>query len=247
MGRLSAEWILRAHAGRPLGVIHRNSESWEPGHASFLQTLSRAGVQPVIDVPTYQDQGSYTQQILALQESGAQVVFLWDDPTLAAVEIIKQAKAQGYSPVWVIGPPNINVIVNTLGEDALHPPVEALTYVLPYSPGVSGGPYARYGAEIRRFERIYQQYRPGRTPNDFAWAFWIGWQAVARGFLLCGSDCSRNRLLSLRGWSIDPYCPVDFSGGDHFGAHTLTVARAYRLHGHAAWRAVPGTFCRDHF
>jgi ABC-type branched-subunit amino acid transport system substrate-binding protein len=247
IGALAAQWILRAHAGQSLGVVHRESESWEPGYEAFLRVLRDAGVRPVIDVPTYANQGTYAQQVLALQSSGARVVFVWDDTSLPAIEMIEQAKAQAYHPVWILGPPNFNFTAQQLGDDALHPPIEALTYVLPYTPGSSRGAYAPYGAEIRRFERIYRHYRGHAPTSDFPWAFWVGWQALARGLVRCGAGCTRDELIGLRGWPIDPFCPVRFAGDDHFGGHDLTVARAFRTHGQAAWRPVAGTLCRDRF
>ena len=246
LGERAAEWILSAHGGKRIGLVYRQSASFEPGAEAFVATLIARGSRTTVQVGTVKDQTNYRDQVGALK-GRAEVVFVLDDP-IASTQLIKQARAQGYAPQWLLMTA-FNLTTDTLGSDAVSPhAVEALTALPPYKPRAYGGPYARYGREVRDFEEAFRRYRGRPASSDIAWLFWSFWRVMAEQFERCGRDCTRNRFLAVREWNPQPFCPIRFTPGGNFGGTTLSIARAYAAGpGLAAWAEVPGMVCRTRF
>ncbi len=194
-GTLAARMILKKHRSQDIGAIWRQSDSWQPGHKTFLSTMERGGVELVADLPVQKDQAVYSQQINALSTSGAEVVFVWEN-ALAATEIIKQAKAQNYSPIWVVFP--FNLTADTLGDDSLNPKLEGIAVGWrAYSPGIHNGPFKSYAGEIKRFEAALDKYGTAQKGNDILWMTWMGFKQLHQLLLDCGPDCDRNQMVAL--------------------------------------------------
>ena len=246
IGRRAAEWILTAHQGKRIGLVYRQSPSFDPGAKAFVATLAARHTRPVVEVGTVKDQANYRDQIGALK-GRADVVFVVDDP-IATTELLKQARAQGYAPQWLLMSA-FNFTTDTLGSDAVSPhPIEAITALPPYRPGSYEGPYARYGDEVRRYEDAFRQYQHRPASSDVAWIFWSWWRVMGEQLQRCGRDCTRNRLLSVQQWNPDPFCSIRFRDRSNFGSTKLSIARAYApAVGLAAWAEVPGTVCQEHF
>ena len=246
IGRRAGEWILTAHRGKRIGLVYRQSESFEPGAKAFIAMLAARHARPTVEVGTVKDQANYRDQIGALK-GRADVVFVLDDP-IAETQLIKQARAQGYAPQWLLMTA-FNLTTDTLGADAVSPhPIEAITALPPYRAGTYGGPYARYGEELRRFEEAFKRYRHRPASSDVAWIFWSFWRVFGEQLQRCGRDCTRNRLLSVRQWTPEPFCPINFRARSNFGSTRLSIARAYApAVGTAAWAEVPGAVCQERF
>lgn len=247
-GRFGAQWILKAHAGKRIGIVTQRGSVYERGRSPFQQTLAARGAKPAFEVQTEKDQGNYRDQIDELNGK-ADVVFVLDD-LLASTAMIKQAAQIGYTPQWVLLE-EVNFTTDTLGPDALglHP-IEALSLWPPYRSGEYGARYARYGDEVRKFEQAFQHYRGRPANSDAAWVFWTWWRVVDSALQQCGRDCTRNRFIATPHWDASPFsCPIDFSRAhQNFGGHTISISRAYApAAGLAAWAEVPGEVCRDHF
>jgi ABC-type branched-subunit amino acid transport system substrate-binding protein len=245
VGRLGAQWIMKAHPRQRVGLVYQGTPSYAPGKQTFDATLAARGVSST-DVSTEKNQGNYQAQIDTLRKN-ADVVFVLDDP-LGTTALLRQASAQRYTPQWVLVF-EANLTTDVLGSAAVSPhPIEALGVWPPYRAGSYGGPYARYGQEVRQFEETYRRIRGHDNTSEVAWIFWTFWRVIADQFERCGLDCTRNRFLAVRQWNADPFCPIDFRPGANFGGTTITINRAYSPSpGLAAWAEVPGEICRDHF
>lgn len=247
-GRFGAQWILKAHAGKQIGIVTQRGSVYGKGRSPFQQTLAARGAKPAFAVQTEKDQGNYRDQIDELNGK-ADVVFVLDDP-LASTAMIKQAAQIGYRPQWVLLE-QFNLTTDTLGPDALGlRPIEALSLWPPYRSGDYGARYARYGDEVRKFEEAFQRYRGRPANSDAAWVFWAWWRVVDSALQQCGRDCTRNRFIATPKWNASPFsCPINFSRPQqNFGGQAISIARAYApAPGLAAWAEVPGTVCRDRF
>lgn len=238
VGEMFAELALWRFAGKKVGIVKRQSENWEPGVVGFKRVAAARGIEIVLERPVPQNKGTYLQDILELRNAGAQVVWVWLN-ALETVQFIKQSKAQGYSPQFMVFP--FTLETQTLGDDALSPPLVGVAMWNAYSKGDYSGPFAAYADDIRQFEQQYAKYRPGAdiggVGGDLLFLNWSAQKALSGWLALCGRDCTRNRLLGviqgLRGQATPSFCPVDFTrpGNDHRGGWTVSVLEAYRAPG----------------
>lgn len=233
MGKFAARWILAKHKSDKIGVIWRQSEAWQPGHESFLATVKRGGKTPVADLPVQKDQAVYSQQIAELKAQGAKTVFVWEN-ALAAIELIKQAKQQDYHPTWLVFP--FQLMTDTLKEETLSPPVEGIATWPAYVPGASGGPFAPYAAEIKRYEEAQRKYGKAQKGNDILWMTWLAMKQLHQWLLDCGPNCDRNRLVALlisgREKAVPPNCPFDFTKNQHVGGFWGNIFKAGNVRGY---------------
>ena len=227
-----------------VGIIWRNSTNFEPARNQFNKEIARRGGKIVADIKVAQDQGSYSQEILTLQQAGAQVVFVLDD-AFSQTNIIKQGKSQQYNPHWMVF--GFNVQTKGLGQQALTPPLMGSNLAPPYECHHFDGPYKSYGAELKVFEAAYAKYSPNTDlcgiAGDVAWQSWVSFKNMAGLFVACGPDCTRNRFAGLMesGYkgTTGAACPVDFSGDGHHGGFAADLFEAYEVTpGNAGWRPI---------
>jgi hypothetical protein len=238
--------------GLKVGIIYRDSENWDPARTTFVNRIKALRSNVIVaQRGVMKNQGSYATEVNELHMKGAQLVFVWNDP-LAATEIIQQAKGQNWSPQFLVPPANL--MTDTLGDQALNPPVQGINVRPAYSPGDYTGPFASYANEIRRMEAAYAKRRPGVTPTDIHWLVWLADRDLYKQLVDCGRDCTRNKLLGLFLWrkytfqEVAPSCPVDYTRNGHVGGFWATVFTAYRKpDGKVGWRNISGQVCRDNF
>jgi len=235
-GTRAAQWVLHAHPGQSIGVVYRDSENWEPGHAKFKAELALHGRGVDADLPVAKNATVYTTQIRTLKNRQVKVVFLWEN-ALSAIEIIKQADQQQYHPQWLIFP--FNIITDKLDNAMVDPvPVEGIAMWPAYRPHDTSGTYSAYAGEIRFFERIHAKYSSGPT-DDITWMTWLAWREVHKLLLDCGPDCTRNKIVGLlqSGAHKPPFgCLFNFAANGHVGAFAVNVLEAYMAGGNGAWK-----------
>ncbi|HWH29421.1 MAG TPA: ABC transporter substrate-binding protein [Mycobacteriales bacterium] len=243
-GEAFAQLYLQKFKGKKLGIIKRDGENWEPGVQAFKAYLRARGVSPVVaETKVPQNKGNYTDDILAMKNGGAQVVWLWEN-ALASTQVVKQMKAQRYSPNLMLFP--FNLTSQTLGDDAMNPPMDGVAMFSAFSKGDYSGPFAAYADDVRLFEQQYRKYRPRADLNgvggDLLFLNWQAQKALHDILLACGKDCTRNRFVdTITGYKKRPtssVCPLDFTRGDRrHGADQLTFMQTYRSpSGKVNWR-----------
>ncbi|MDQ1397918.1 MAG: branched-chain amino acid transport system substrate-binding protein [Acidimicrobiaceae bacterium] len=229
-------------AGKRVGIVWRDSNNFQPGHDAYIKAVQAKGGQVVADLKVQENQGSYTQQIIELQQAKAEVVFVLEAAD-AQLNIIKQGKTQQYSPQWEVF--SFNIQTQTLGNDSLTPPLVGSNLAPAYECHRFDGPYASYANEIKTFEDAYAKYSPNTdlcgVAGDVAWQGWVGFKAMAALLEVCGRDCTRNRFAGVMesGYkaTIGAACPVDFTADKHHGGHFADLMEAYPLSGsRVAWR-----------
>lgn len=235
MGTLAGRWILSKHKSDQIGVVWRQSESWEPGHTAFKRTMNNANKALVADLPVQKDQAVYAQQINELKTRGAETVFVWEN-ALAAIELIKQAKNQDYHPTWLVFP--FQLMTDALKGDTLSPPVEGIASWPAYVPGARGGAFSSYDDEIARFEAAQRKYGRAQNGNDILFMTWVAMKQIHQWLLDCGPNCDRNRLVALlisgRHKAVAPNCPFDFTVNGHVGGFFGNIFRATNVSGYGA-------------
>ncbi len=241
-GEAFAQLYLSKYRGKKIGIIKRDGENWEPGVVAFKKLLGGAG-KVVAETKVPQNKGNYTDDVLAMKNGGAEVVWIWDN-ALDATPIVKQIRAQNYDPNMMLFP--FNLTAQTLDEDAFGPSLDGVAMFAAYTKGDYSGPFASYADDMKLFEQQYAKYRPnvdlGGVGGDLLFLNWTAQKALHAQLLDCGKDCNRNRFVDvLETYKKRPtssVCPVDFTGGNHrAGSDDLVFMETYRdKSGKASWR-----------
>ncbi len=243
VGEAFGQFAATKFKDKKIGVLYRNSEFWQPGFEAFKRMGAAKGLNIVKSVPVEKNQGAYQQALLELKNAGAEVVFGWEN-TLALSQMIAQAKQQSFSPVWLAFP--FNLTSQTLGNDALNPPLVGLATWPGYSKGDYSGTFAPYADDMKEFERQYAKYRPNTdikgVAGDLLWLNWVEQKRLVDMLKACGAGCTRNHLAGVlnNGYKAtsSPTCPLDFSGGKKDGSLGLVnTMETYRSpSGDVNWR-----------
>ncbi len=234
MGESYAQLAHLKFQGKKIGIIERNSPNWRSGVAAFKKKAATYGLKIVADVPVEDKQGNYTNEILKMKNAGAEVIFSWEN-ALNTTELVKQGKAQLYKGAWMVF--GVNLMSQTLGDDALNPPLVGAVMYTPYSYRDYSGPFAPYADDMKQFEAQYKKYRPNSdlsgVGGDLLFLNWTAQKALYKQLLLCGKDCTRNRFVDVvRSYNARPtssVCKIDFVHSDGYhGSNQINFIEAYR-------------------
>jgi ABC-type branched-subunit amino acid transport system substrate-binding protein len=241
-GEAFAQLYLSKYKGKKIGIIKRDGENWEPGVVAFKKLLGNAG-KIVAETKVPQNKGNYTDDVLAMKNNGAEVVWIWEN-ALDALPIVQQIRRQQYNPNMMLFP--FNLTSQGLGDDAFNPTLDGVAMFTAYTKGEYGGPFASYADDMKLFEAQYAKYRPnvdlGGVSGDLLFLNWTAQKSLYAQLLECGKDCTRNRFVDvLETYKKRPTssaCPLDFTGGNHrAGGEDLIFMETYRdRNGKASWR-----------
>ena len=239
LGAMFAELANAKFKTKKIGVISRDSQYWQPGLDGFLAAAKRYNLNVMSPMLTQKNQANYGQQLIALQQAGAEVVFAWEN-ALAATEMINQSPP-GFTPSWMVFP--FNLTTQTLANRNLD--IWGIAAWPAYSNRDYSGPFASYAADIKEFERQYAKYRPNvdlaGVGGDLLFLNWVAQKAFADVLVKCGPACTRNHFATLmtryRG-TVSPNCYADFPRfGGHLGSQAVNVFRTYTgPSGKLGWR-----------
>jgi ABC-type branched-subunit amino acid transport system substrate-binding protein len=238
LGEGFAQLAAAKFKGKRIGILERDSANWSPGVQRFKALAPSLGLTIVGDEKAAASAGNYTSQINNLKNvDHADVVWIWLN-ALESTEVVKQMKAQLWNPDLLVFP--FNLTSQTLGSDAMNPPMDGVAMYPAYSKGDYSGPFAGYADDMKEFEAQYAKYDPNAdlsgVGGDLLFLNWVAQKALYRQLLLCGKDCTRNRFVDvLEGYHATPVssgCPIDFTTGDHHhGAVDLTFMTTYTAPG----------------
>jgi ABC-type branched-subunit amino acid transport system substrate-binding protein len=241
VGEGFAQLAKAKYRGKRIGIIERDSSNWAPGVEAFKR--SGQGLNIVKEDKVAASAGNYTQQITDMKNAKADVVWIWLN-ALESTELIKQMKAQLYSPNLMVFP--FNLTSQTLGSDALNPVMDGVAMYPSYSKGDYSGPFASYADDMKQFEAQYAKYdsRADLSGNggDLLFLNWTAQKALYQQLLDCGTDCTRNKFVDVLAdyhkAPISSACPIDFTHGDgHHGGNFLTFMETYTApSGKVNWR-----------
>jgi ABC-type branched-subunit amino acid transport system substrate-binding protein len=231
-GEAFGQLYLSKYRGKKIGIIKRDGENWEPGVVAFKKYVGGAG-KVVAETAVAQNKGNYTDDVLAMKNAGAEVVWIWEN-ALDAAPIVKQIRAQQYNPNMMLFP--FNLTAQTLKDDAFNPPLDGVAMFTAYSYKDYSGPFASYADDMKLFEAQYAKYRPSvdlsGVSGDLLFLNWTAQKSLYQQFLDCGKDCTRNKFVDvLESYKKQPTssaCPLDFTGGNHrAGGEDLVFMQTY--------------------
>ncbi|HUR77592.1 MAG TPA: ABC transporter substrate-binding protein [Acidimicrobiales bacterium] len=243
MGEMFAELMATRFKGKTIGIIKRNSPNWEPGINGFKALAKKYGIKIAAEESVEKIQGSYTQELLAME--GADVIWLWEN-ALSALQIVKQAKAQQIDKQFLLFP--FNLTSQKLGEDAMNPPLAGISMHPAYSYKDYSGQFASYADDMKTFEAQYAKYRPDAEidglAGDLLFLNWSGMKGLALMLQKCGPDCTRNKLIDVMtslkvSRPFGSACNIDFTrpGFPRQGGFATHVMETYHApSGQVNWR-----------
>ncbi|HVF21405.1 MAG TPA: ABC transporter substrate-binding protein [Mycobacteriales bacterium] len=248
LGEAFGELALQKYKGKKIGIIHRDSVNWDPGYDAFLAYAKAKGLNIVGEAKSQNDH-NHLQRVLTIKDSGAEVVWLWEN-ALVSTEVITTADQQQYRPQWMLFP--FNLTTQTLKDAGIKADMLGIAAWPAYSYQDHSGPFAPYAADIKLFEQQYARYRPNAKLNglagDLLFLNWVGQKALHEMFIACGKDCTRNKFASLmhNGYKATAQgCSIDFSRNPHRGSYQFNVFDTYDSPtGRRNWR--PMVTCREH-
>ncbi|MFA5786540.1 MAG: ABC transporter substrate-binding protein [Actinomycetota bacterium] len=233
-GEMHAELVVKKYRDKKIGILTRNSPNWEPARTGFKAVAKKYGLKIVAERVIEKNQSTYTQEILDMKNAGVEVVYA-NENAMTAMELVKQAKAQLYSPHWLVMA--VNLVTQVNGDDALNPPLEGVTTWLAYSKGDYTGPFAPYADLMKEFERQYAKYRPNTDlsgpSGDTLFMNWMAQKNTADQLVDCGPDCTRNKLIdtwhSYAPKPVQPHpCEADFSRDPQVGSYQAMWLEAWK-------------------
>lgn len=238
MGEMFGELAVARYRNKKVGIIRRNSPNWDPGVEKFKEVAAKYNVEIVEEKATAVNQGNYNSEILAMKDKGVEVVFGWEN-ALAALAMVRQAKAQQYHPTWMLFP--FNLTSQGVGDEALSPKMAGIAMFPAYSYKDYSGPFAPYASDMKEFEVQYAKYRPNAdlkgVGGDLLFLNWTAQKAMYDLLLRCGADCGKNRFIdTLIGYKSRPFpaaCDIDFTrpGAAHLGSYSVNVMETYKSPG----------------
>jgi ABC-type branched-subunit amino acid transport system substrate-binding protein len=249
MGETFAEVIISKYRDKKIGIIKRHSPNWEPGVEAFKVMAKKYNLNIVVEKQVENAQGNYTQELLDMKNAGAEVIMGWEN-ALSGAQMVKQAKAQQWSPIWIMPP--VNLTSQTLGDDALNPKLIGVAMYPAYSYGDYSGPFAAYADDLRQFEREYKTYRPNvdlaGVGGDLLFLNWTAQKSLYVLLQKCGQNCTRNAFFDVvrqyQGRPNTSSCDVGLRG-THLGGFQLNIMETYASpSGKVNWRHT--NTCAEH-
>ena len=239
MGEMFAHLAATKYKGKKIGIIKRASPNWEPGVTAFKKVAKQRGVEIFKEREVTNAQTNYTQELIDMK--GADVIWAWEN-ALSAIHIVSQAKSQGMDMPFMLFP--FNLTSQTLGDEALDPPLSGIAMFPAYSKGDYSGGFATYADDMKEFERQYAKYRPNAEIDSFGGdLLFLNWTAQKALYVLldaCGKDCTRNKFIDVlriyNGRPSSSACHLHF-GESHVGTDRVNVMETYRASsGKVNWR-----------
>jgi ABC-type branched-subunit amino acid transport system substrate-binding protein len=251
LGETFAELAAKRYRGKKIAIMHRDSVNWDPGYEAFLRLARTLGLTILEDgdVKTQNDH-NHLQRVLKAKDSGAEVVWLWEN-ALVSTEIITTADQQDFHPTWLAFP--FNLTTQGLQTAKIEAEMVGVAAWPAYSKGDTSGLFANYADDIREFEAQYREYRPSAKLDslggDLLFLNWVGQKTLHQMFLACGQNCTRNAFASLfhNGFKLTVQgCSIDFTRSPYRGSYQVNVFEPYdgSPTGKRNWR--PVALCREH-
>ncbi len=94
------KYMVEKMKAKKIGFLYQNDTYGKNGLDGCKRRLAKYKMDLVAEIPLEPMEKDLSSQVLKLKNSGAEVVFMWSNPTLAAVTL-KTAASVGFKPQWV--------------------------------------------------------------------------------------------------------------------------------------------------
>lgn len=188
--------------GKDVAVIREQTAALKPGTDAFLAEAGQRGVNVVYESTIDPTQTSFTNTVLQLCNSGAEIAWLYMAPT-PALTIMQQAATQNCQPTFFANSISWNL---------------DLAQTNPAAPADSGAfsPWVALTSNRAKPYRDAAQKYNGNSGEDLGLAAWGLNEVIHAGLQAMGPepgrDAFRRGMQQLQG-SFDVWAPIDCRGG----------------------------------
>jgi branched-chain amino acid transport system substrate-binding protein len=213
-GKLVADYFVKVLGAKKVGIVSENVPTLDPGRGAFEKEIKARGGEIVYAKKIEGQQNDFSNEALALSNSGAKAVWLYMAPTTAAT-LANQADSAGFHPTWFANSISWAFdLVFVVGPKSLKG-ARAFSPWLPLS-----------DPRTDTYKKAYTQQNPDVKPDDLGILGWGVGQIVAEGLRKAGKDLGqnsfRNALQHLQ-FRPDIWAPLDFRPGVREGANVVAV------------------------
>ena len=190
--RVDARYVLETKPEAKIGVLYQNDDFGKAYLAGFRDGLGDRAAKMIVLAASYETtDATVHSQIVALQASGADVLFTAAIPKMAA-QAIRKAYDIGWHPLHIMffGGRSIPTVLKPAG---LEKSVGLISAVWDMTPG---DPRWEHDPDYQTYLAFMKQYYSAGDPNDvlnftaYSWAYTLG-QVLER----CGDDLTRENLM----------------------------------------------------
>jgi len=215
-GKLIADYMVHVLKAQKVGVVAENTPSLDPGRNAFTKEIKALGANVAYEKTVEGQQNDFSNEALALANSGAQSVWLYMAPTTAAA-LANQADAAGFHPTWFANSISWNFdLAFAVGPKSLKG-ARAFSPWLPLS-----------DPRTNAFKQAYTKQNPGEQPDDLGLVGWGVGQIVAQALRnakpTLGQNSFRDAMQHLQ-FRPDVWAPLNFSDGVREGANVVAVLK----------------------
>jgi branched-chain amino acid transport system substrate-binding protein len=215
-GKLVANYFVKVLGAKKVGIVSENTPTLDPGRNEFTTEIKALGAEVAYAKTVEGQQNDFSNEALALSNSGATAVWLYMAPTTAAA-LANQADATGFHPTWFAN--SISWAFDL--TFAVGP--KSLKGARAFSPWL---PLADPRTDT--YKQAYTKQNPGVTPDDLGLVGWGVGQIVAKGLEdakpRLGQNSFREAMQHLH-FRPDIWAPLAFDDGVREGANFVAVLK----------------------
>ncbi len=215
-GKLIADYFVKVLHAQKVGIVSENTPTLDPGRNEFSKEIKALGADVAYAKTVEGQQNDFSNEALALSNSGATAVWLYMAPTTAAA-LANQSDSTGFHPIWFAN--SISWAFDL--TFAVGP--KSLRGARTFSPWL---PLADPRTDT--YKQAYTKQNPGATPDDLGLVGWGVGQIVAKGLENAkpelGQNSFRDAMQHLH-FKPDVWAPITFDDGVREGANVVAVLK----------------------
>jgi branched-chain amino acid transport system substrate-binding protein len=215
-GALVADYFVKVLHAQKVAIVSENTPTLDPGRNAFTKEVKALHADLAYSKTVEGQANDFSNEALALSNSGATAVWLYMAPTTAAT-LANQADAAGFHPTWFANSISWAFdLTFSVGPKSLKG-ARAFSPWLPLS-----------DPRTATYKKAYVDQNPGTTPDDLGLVGWGVGQIVAKGLENAGPHLGQNSFrdaLQHLHFRPDVWAPVDFKDGVREGANVVAVLK----------------------
>lgn len=215
-GKLVADYFVKVLKAKKVGIVTENTPMLDPGRKQFTKEVAALGAEVAYEKKVEGQATDFSNEALALSNSGAKAVWLYMAPTTAA-SLANQADAAGFHPTWFANSISWGFdLVFAVGPKSLKG-ARAFSPWLPLE-----------DPRTAAYKKAYSEQNPELKPDDLGILGWGLGQIIAEGVRRAGpklgQNSFRNAMQHLR-FRPDIWAPISFGPGVREGANVVAVLK----------------------
>jgi len=201
-------WVLANHPDAKIGILYQNDDFGKEYLRGFKEGLGEKAPSMIVKEVSYDvSEPTIDSQILALQSSGADLVFYMSTPK-ASAQALRKSNELGWKPTQIVAYSSSSIagVLRAIGLERVQGLISATYLKDPNSPLWSDD------AAVKQWRAWLAKYLPAANPNDFlnVYGYSVA-QAMVDVLKRSGSDLSRPNVMT-QATSIDLTLPMLLPG-----------------------------------